>query len=481
MALTDNLISYWKCDETSGTTLDDAVTTNDLTTDGTVNQTGIIGKAVDYERDSAQKSYIADASQTGLDITGDFSISAWIKLETIPSDDHWTITAKQSTEDETNGYYLIIFYNDKLRLGYGNGSVTTIITDSACFSAGDIGNWVHVVVSVDVSAKTAVFYKNNSVQSSSATATGADSVTGNAYPFSIGSKWKHTTSQYIFNFDGLIDEVGIWSRILSAAEVGSLYNSGAGLQYPFTIAYSMIATVGSFSLTSVETALKKALKMAGAVGSFTLTSIQTVLKVGHTLTAALGSFTLTGIDAALKKFLKIAAATGSFALTSVETTLKKSLKMAGTVGSFTLTGIDATIKRGYGIAAAVGSFTLTGINAAFSKTLSMTAALGSFALTGIDVVLKRTYIISVATSSFTVTGINIIFKITRSMAAAVGAFTLTGINVTLTLIRKTGMVFMRSKQQDYPIGMTQKKEDYPIKLNSKQQNYPLTFDDNRTL
>lgn len=35
-------------------------------------------------------------------------------------------------------------------------------------------------------------------------------------------------------FDGLIDEVGIWSRAIDSTEVTSLYNGGAGLQYPFT-------------------------------------------------------------------------------------------------------------------------------------------------------------------------------------------------------------------------------------------------------
>jgi hypothetical protein len=31
----------------------------------------------------------------------------------------------------------------------------------------------------------------------------------------------------------MLDEVGFWTRALSAAEVTSLYNSGNGLQYPF--------------------------------------------------------------------------------------------------------------------------------------------------------------------------------------------------------------------------------------------------------
>ena len=32
--------------------------------------------------------------------------------------------------------------------------------------------------------------------------------------------------------DGLIDEVGVWSRLLTADEKTALYNSGSGLAYP---------------------------------------------------------------------------------------------------------------------------------------------------------------------------------------------------------------------------------------------------------
>jgi len=35
-------------------------------------------------------------------------------------------------------------------------------------------------------------------------------------------------------WDGVIDELGIWDRVLSASEVTELYNSGSGFQYPFT-------------------------------------------------------------------------------------------------------------------------------------------------------------------------------------------------------------------------------------------------------
>ena len=34
-------------------------------------------------------------------------------------------------------------------------------------------------------------------------------------------------------WDGRIDELGVWGRVLSPAEISELYNAGAGLAYPF--------------------------------------------------------------------------------------------------------------------------------------------------------------------------------------------------------------------------------------------------------
>lgn len=36
-----------------------------------------------------------------------------------------------------------------------------------------------------------------------------------------------------FPYAGLLDEVGIWNRAISAAEIAQLYNGGAGLTHPF--------------------------------------------------------------------------------------------------------------------------------------------------------------------------------------------------------------------------------------------------------
>lgn len=35
-------------------------------------------------------------------------------------------------------------------------------------------------------------------------------------------------------YDGKMDEIGVWSRVLTAGEITELYNGGAGITYPFT-------------------------------------------------------------------------------------------------------------------------------------------------------------------------------------------------------------------------------------------------------
>lgn len=46
--------------------------------------------------------------------------------------------------------------------------------------------------------------------------------------------WLGSQNNQVQHFDGLLDEVGIWNRALTQAEVTELYNSGSGKSYPFT-------------------------------------------------------------------------------------------------------------------------------------------------------------------------------------------------------------------------------------------------------
>lgn len=83
-----------------------------------------------------------------------------------------------------------------------------------------LGSWFHWAIVDDPVAQTTTLYINGV-----ATTVSNTDPNGNA-PGLLDIGW--TLNPWL----GKIDEVGVWNRALSAAEVGQLYNQGNGLQYP---------------------------------------------------------------------------------------------------------------------------------------------------------------------------------------------------------------------------------------------------------
>jgi hypothetical protein len=54
-----------------------------------------------------------------------------------------------------------------------------------------------------------------------------------------GGVFAHPTAEFQISlqsnrWNGMVDEVGFWKRVLTPAERAEIYNSGAGKTYPFT-------------------------------------------------------------------------------------------------------------------------------------------------------------------------------------------------------------------------------------------------------
>lgn len=124
---------------------------------------------------------------------------------------------------------------------------------------------------------------------------------------------------------------------------------------------TLTADKGTFTLTGVNAAFLRSLKMEAGTGTFTLTGQNAGLSTGHPdLVANAGTFTLTGNAAALSRALRMAANTGTFSLTGNAAALSKTVTMLASGGSFTLTGVTNTFKRALVMAASQATFTLTG-------------------------------------------------------------------------------------------------------------------------
>ena len=189
MALTDNLVSYYKMEGNSN----DSVGSNNGT-DTSVTYSagnGKIGEGAGF----ASSSTIIYPAQT--DPT---TISFWIKITTIASK---SIFLSSSPDNAIGGRS-----TDKIQLYDGTDRIAS-------------NNWIKSVRThycfVYIGSAYAI-YQNGSF---------LENLTCNKLQIrQIGRSASN-------GFTGEIDEVGFWSRALSASEVTELYNAGAGLTYPF--------------------------------------------------------------------------------------------------------------------------------------------------------------------------------------------------------------------------------------------------------
>lgn len=185
--------------------------------------------SLDLELSSSQYAYIADASQTGLDLSGDFTIEGWIKLESAPGTNVvYYIAGKYSYSDNKRSY--LFNYRDQA----GTKRFTTTIssngstTDTVVFDYTlTTGVWYHVALVCDISnaASTEFEMYINGESIGNGTVTGDGSVSSlynNDVPFSLGAIVNNGNGEGFF--DGKLDNMRVWSDIRTASEIESSFH-----------------------------------------------------------------------------------------------------------------------------------------------------------------------------------------------------------------------------------------------------------------
>ena len=177
----------------------------------------------DFESGSSEYLSIADGSQTGLDITGDISIVAWVKKESAGS--FQFIATKYDYGSADRSYAFLFDSSDNLQFKYddlGAGVNQNVEDSDGAFSK--TGVWYHVAVSADVSAKDVKLYVDGVLVPSTLTDGGATSIYNGSAAFALGCQFNSGAVES--EFDGIMDDVAVFDRVLSHAEVLELYGSG---------------------------------------------------------------------------------------------------------------------------------------------------------------------------------------------------------------------------------------------------------------
>ncbi len=224
--LADNPVSYWRLNETSGTTATDAMGANDGTyvSGYTLNQGGATGDgdlAVLFDG-SAGAGGVTVANSASLQITGDQTMEAWLyptsfvqRRNPISKAYGGEGTITQEISGALNYYY-----------GTGGGN-TTPYTNCGSGTALALNVWSHVVVVR--SSTTISWYVNGVPTNTCANPYGAVTASTNALAIGSGyTGWK---------YDGRIDEVAIYNTALSAARVQAHYLAAPGSGPLFSVGF----------------------------------------------------------------------------------------------------------------------------------------------------------------------------------------------------------------------------------------------------
>lgn len=222
----DNIVSHWEFEESSGTRVD-SHGSNDLTDNNTVGQaTGKQGNGADLERTNTEYLSISNAAQSGLKITGDMSVSMWLKVEdqvTSGTIEYQLYNRYQSAGNHRS-FSLTYIYNGGTYaiqvITSANGSTIKYGNISQTFTPG---TWYHLVAVYDASAGSVELYVNGS---SIGTISGLDTALyADSAPVEIGAQ------SGAYTFDGVLDEVTVTSDVITSGEVTTIYNSGDGIPY----------------------------------------------------------------------------------------------------------------------------------------------------------------------------------------------------------------------------------------------------------
>lgn len=214
MSLLTGLQAYYKLDESSGNASDSSGNSFTLTNTGsTPYGTGKINNGAQFNRTNNRR--LASGSNLNFNWSNDYSWSFWVNMNAFVNSEYLIDHVTTSGSDRR-----MIFYtgaDSRFRIfASGNEAVS-----SSSFSTGV---WYHIVGVKSGSNWT--LYVNNISEATTTSST----IDYTANDMALGAAY----DGFGANSNATIDEVGFWNKALTAGEISTLYNGGAGLSYPFS-------------------------------------------------------------------------------------------------------------------------------------------------------------------------------------------------------------------------------------------------------
>lgn len=265
-----------------GDFIDSTVNANDLTgVNSPVGAAGQIGQGMEFEASSSMYAGIADASQTGLDLSGDFALETFFELESLPASGG-NLVAKYATSGN-RGYRLRVLSDGRLELTVNETSDDTT-RDVYSWSVGiTTATPYHVVVLCDISNSSATQFELilNGVSQGNGTAFvsgNSASIYNNAVDFTIAANLNGASDTPTDFLDGVMDETRVYAGLYSVDWAKTVF---ANQSDPCAFAVSGSIYYGNF--TESLNAVDNIVRIVGKVMASTLQMTSSIMRAASKL------------------------------------------------------------------------------------------------------------------------------------------------------------------------------------------------------
>lgn len=222
--LLTGLVAYWKLDEASTGAgpiqRNDSVGTSHLSDPvNTASAAGILSNGANFV--AASTKYLQCNDNAALSMGDiDCTFSAWVKFTTVVNNKG--LFGKWGAAGHCE--YVLWYLGDHFSFTISTDGTNTQYCNATTFGAASPGTWYHVITWYDTVANRSYIQINNGEIDTAIVASG---------PFNSDSPFQIGAFASAAHFNGLVDEVGIWKRVLTPTERAALYNGGAAITFPF--------------------------------------------------------------------------------------------------------------------------------------------------------------------------------------------------------------------------------------------------------
>jgi len=205
-------VGIWRFEQNS---LDSSGYNNHGIVTGAVYTDGILGSALSFD---GVDDYVDCGSNSSLNVRDMITVEAWVKPNTLATSD----ATQQGIYARSSNYSFLLLsyaYGKIYALQSCNGSTwnSYYLTPSGILQ---IGIWTHIVATYDSSTGKTSIYVNGEPANASAQLIGSACQVYSIAQTYIGSCYNAK------RFNGLIDEVRIYSQVLSTSDIQQLYVEG---------------------------------------------------------------------------------------------------------------------------------------------------------------------------------------------------------------------------------------------------------------